>query len=98
MSTTQSSSPFGQIIVHTMPEQTVSRRERSSSQALRRQPSMSQGQALEKLGRAIEYVYDSRVYRNCGELSPSDVEAEVVPARTGLKLFLHKLWPERNAA
>jgi len=51
MSTTQSSSPFGQIIVHTMPEQTVSRRERSSSQALRRQPSMSQGQALEKLGR-----------------------------------------------
>ena len=114
MSTTPSSSPFGQIIVHTMPDPAASRRERSSSQALRRQPSMSQGQALEKLGRAIEYVYDSRVYRNCGELSPSDVEAvqllmrlsrevfvecrEVVPARTGLKLFLHKLWPERNAA
>lgn len=114
MSTTPSASPYGQILVHTMPEHTASRRERSSSQALRRQPSMSQGQALEKLGRAIEYVYDSRVYQNAGELSLSDVEAvqllmrlsrevfvecrEIVPARTGLKLLLHKLWPERDAA
>ena len=113
MSTTPSSSPFGQIIVHTMPEP-ASRRERSSSQTVHRRPSMDQGHALEKLGRAIEYIYDSRVYRNAGELSPGDVEAvqllmrlsrevfvecrEVVPARTGLKLFLHKLWPERNAA
>jgi len=114
MSTTPSASQYGQILVHTMPEQTASRRERSSSQALRRRPSMDQGQALEKLGRAIEYVYDSRVYQNSGELSPSDVEAvqmlmrlsrevfvecrEIVPARRGLKLWLHKLWPERNAA
>jgi len=114
MSTTPSASPHGQILVHTMPGQTASRRERSSSQALRRRPSMDQGHALEKLGRAIEYVYDSRVYQNSGELSPSDVEAvqmlmrlsrevfvecrEVVPARRGLKLWLHKLWPERNAA
>jgi len=75
---------------------------------------MVQGHALESLGHAIEYVYDSRVYRNSGELSPSDVEAvqvlmrlsrevfvecrEVAPARTVLKLFLHKLCPERTAA
>jgi hypothetical protein len=75
---------------------------------------MDQGHALESLGHSIEYLYDSRVYRNAGELSPSDVEAvqilmrlsrevfvecrEVVPARNGLKLLLHKLWPERNAA
>jgi hypothetical protein len=97
-----------------MPEPAASRRERSSSQALRRQPSMTQGQALEKLGRAIEYVYDSRIYRNCGEMSPTDVEAvqilmrlsrevfvecrEVVPAHNGLKLWLHKFWPVRTAA
>ena len=114
MSTTPSSSPFGQITVHTLSEQPASRRERSSSQAIRRRPSMDQGHALESLGHAIEYIYDSRVYRNCGELSPSDVESvqilmrlsrevfvecrEVVPARNGLKLWLNKLWPERNAA
>jgi hypothetical protein len=114
MSTTPSSSPFGQILIHTMPDPSAARRERSSSQTVHRRPSMDQGHALEKLGRAIEYIYDSRVYRNAGELSPGDVEAvqllmrlsrevfvecrEVVPARTGLKLFLHKLWPERNAA
>ena len=114
MSTTPSSSPFGQIIVHTMPDPAASRRERSSSQALRRQPSMSQGQALEKLGRAIEYIYDSRVYRNAGELSPSDVEAvqllmrlsrevflqcrEVVPMRRGIKQWLFNIFIERRAA
>ena len=111
MSTTPSA---GQILVHTMPVMTSSRRERSASQALRRRPSMDQGHALESLGHAIEYVYDSRVYRNGGEMSPSDVEAvqvlirlsrevfvecrEVASARTGLKLFWHKLWPERTAA
>jgi hypothetical protein len=97
-----------------MPDPSASRRERSSSQAIHRRPSMDQGHALESLGHAIEYVYDSRVYRDSGELSPSDVEAvqvlmrlsrevfvecrEVAPAHTGLKLFLHKLWPERTAA
>ena len=75
---------------------------------------MDQGHALESLGHSIEYVYDSRVYQNDGELSPSDVEAvqllmrlsrevfmerrEVVPARRGFKLWLLHLWPERNAA
>ena len=114
MSITPSASPCEQILVHTMPVLTSSRRERSSSQALRRRPSMDQGHALESLGHSIEYVYDSRVYQNDGELSPSDVEAvqllmrlsrevfmecrEVVPARRGFKLWLHNLWPERNAA
>ena len=114
MSTTPSTSPYAQILVHTMPDPSDARRDRSSSQAIHRRPSMDQGHALEKLGRAIEYVYDSRVYQNAGELSLSDVEAvqllmrlsrevfvecrEVVPARSGLKLWLHKLWPERDAA
>jgi hypothetical protein len=73
---------------------------------------MDQGHALESLGHSIEYVYDSRVYQNDGELSPSDVEAvqllmrlsrevfmecrEVVPARRGFKLWLLHLWPERR--
>jgi hypothetical protein len=97
-----------------MPNPSDARRERSSSQAVHRQPSMDQGHALESLGHAIEYVYDSRVFRNCGELLPSDVEAvqilmrlsrevfiecrEAAPAHTGLKFYWHKLWPERNAA
>ena len=97
-----------------MPDPSAAQRDRSASQAIHRRPSMHQGHALESLGHAIEYVYDSRVYRNGGEMSPSDVEAvqvlirlsrevfvecrEVASARTGLKLFWHKLWPERTAA
>jgi hypothetical protein len=97
-----------------MPDPSDARRERSSSQATHRKPSMDQGHALESLGHAIEYVYDSRVYRESGALSSSDVEAvqilmrlsrevfvecrEVAPASTGLKLWLNKLWPERTAA
>ena len=115
MSTTPTlANSFGQILVHTMPMQTVARIDRSSGVALRRRPNMCQGQALEKLGRAIEYLYDSQVYQNNGDLTGSDIEAvqilmrlsrevfvecrEVVPARNGLKLWLNKLWPERNAA
>jgi hypothetical protein len=114
MSTTPSTSPYAKIIVHTMPDPSAAQRDRSASQAIHRRPSMHQGHALESLGHAIEYVYDSRVYRNGGEMSPSDVEAvqllmrlsrevfvecrEIAPARTGLKLFWHKLWPERTAA
>jgi hypothetical protein len=75
---------------------------------------MCQGQALEKLGRAIEYLYDSQVYQNAGDLTPDDIEAvqtlmrlsreiftecrEVVPARHGLKLWLFGLFTERKAA
>jgi hypothetical protein len=75
---------------------------------------MCQGQALEKLGRAIEFLYDSQVYQNSGELNPDDVEAvhtlmrlsrevftecrEVVPARSGLKLWLLSLFTEGKTA
>jgi hypothetical protein len=115
MSTTPTfASTYGQILVHTIPEQTAPQLVRSSGVALRRRPTMCQGQALEKLGRAIEYLYDSQVYQNSGDLTASDIEAvqilmrlsrevfvecrEVVPARRGLKLWLHKLWPLRSAA
>jgi hypothetical protein len=114
MSTIPSASPYGQLLVHTLPELADTQRERPSRHPLRRRPTKTQGQALEKLGRAIEYLYDSQVYQNCGDLTSGDVEAvqilmrlsrevytecrEVVPVRHGLKLWLHKLWPERKAA
>jgi hypothetical protein len=113
MSTIPSASPYGQLLVHTLPELADTQRERPR-QPLRRRPTKTQGQALEKLGRAIEYLYDSQVYQNCGDLSSCDVEAvqilmrlsrevymecrEVVPIHRGLKLWLHKLWPVRSAA
>jgi hypothetical protein len=71
-----------------MPEPSATRRERSSSQAIQRRPSMDQGHALESLGHAIEYVYDSRVYRNCGEMSPSDVEAVQILMRLSREVFI----------
>jgi hypothetical protein len=114
MSTSPSAIAYEQILVHTISDLNTHGRERSSGHELRRRPSMSQGRALEKLGRAIEYLYDSQVYQNCGDLTPSDIQAvqilmrlsrevyvecrEVVPIRRGLKLWLHKLWPERTAA
>jgi len=115
MSTTSSATSLEHIFVHSLPTQVATSNERAASSAFRRQPSMSQGQALEKLGRAIEYLYDSRVYRNAdGVLTPDDVEAvqalmrlsrevfvqcrEVSPSRSGLKLWLSKIFSERRAA
>jgi hypothetical protein len=115
MSTTTSASPYiGNILVDPMPVLAASRRERSSSHVLRRRPTMSQGQALEKLGRAIEYLYDSQVYQNSGDLTADDVQAvqtlmrlsrevfvecrEVVPADCGVKHWLLNLLSGYRAA
>ena len=81
---------------------------------LRRRPTMSQGQALEKLGRAIEYLYDSRVYQKAGELSSNELESvqtlmrlsrevfmqcrEIAPEPSGLKFWLSRLFTARRAA
>jgi hypothetical protein len=48
---------------------------------------MSQGQALEMIGHAIEYVYDSRVYRNNGQLSDSDMQAVQILMRLSREVF-----------
>ena len=114
MSSIPSAPTYGQILVHSLSAQDATTRERASQRVLHRQPSMSQGQALEKLGRAIEYVYDSRVYQRASELSQTDLEAvqilmrlsrevfmqcrEVTPAHTGLKLWLSRLFTDRRAA
>lgn len=61
---------------------------RSDSKAVRRRPTMSQGQALEMIGHAIEYVYDSRVYQNSGALSRSDMEAVQTLMRLSREVYL----------
>jgi hypothetical protein len=48
---------------------------------------MNQGQALETIGHAIEYVYDSRVYRNSGQLSESEMEAVQILMRLSREVF-----------
>jgi len=48
---------------------------------------MSQGQALEMIGHAIEYVYDSRVYRNNGQLSDSEMQAVQILMRLSREVF-----------
>ena len=75
------SSPATQIFVHSIPST------RSDSRVIRRRPNMSQGQALEMIGHAIEYVYDSRVYRNNGQLSDSEMQAVQILMRLSREVF-----------
>jgi hypothetical protein len=114
MSSIPSTPSYGDILVHPLPALAASSREQTTSRVLRRQPSMTQGQALEKLGRAIEYLYDSQVYQKGCELTQDDVEAvqtlmrlsrevflqcrEVVPMRRGIKQWLFNIFIERRAA
>jgi len=106
MSSIPSTPSYGDILSQPLPALASTSRLRVASRVLRRQPSMTQGQALEKLGRAIEYLYDSQVYRKGGELMPDDVQAvqtlmrlsrevflqcrEVVPPRRGIKQWLYE--------
>jgi hypothetical protein len=114
MSSIPSTHSYGDILAQPLPALASSSRQRVSSQVLRRQPSMTQGQALEKLGRAIEYLYDSQVYQKAGELMPDDMEAvqtlmrlsrevflqcrEVVPPRRRLRQWLFETFIEGAAA
>jgi len=77
------SSPAGQIFVHNISGLAA----RSDSKVIRRRPTMNQGQALEMIGHAIEYVYDSRVYRNAGQLCDSDMEAVQILMRLSREVF-----------
>jgi len=114
MSSIPSTPSYGDILAQPLPAMASTSRQQVSSRVLRRQPSMTQGQALEKLGRAIEYLYDSQVYQKGGELMPDDVEAvqtlmrlsreiflqcrEMVPPRRGVKQWLIETFIEGTAA
>jgi hypothetical protein len=114
MSSIPSAPSYGQILSHPLSAQDVTTRQRVARRVLRRKPSMSQGQALEKLGRAIEYLYDSQVYQKAGELMPDDMEAvqtlmrlsrevfmqcrELAPEPHGLKLWLSVFFSNRPGA
>ncbi len=114
MPSISSATSYGDILAQPLPAMVVTSRRQASSLVQRRQPTMSQGQALEKLGRAIEYLYDSQVYQKGGELTADDMEAvqtlmrlsrevflqcrEVIPERRGIKVWLSRLFAERRAA
>lgn len=88
MSSTPSFTDFGQITMHPRPMLSAARGVKLSSLVLRRRPTMTQGQALEVLGRAIEYLYDSQVYQNSGALSPSDIHAVEILMRLSREVFV----------
>jgi hypothetical protein len=64
-----------------------SRHARSASRVRRRRPSMIQGQALEALGHAIEYLVDSRMRRDLGPSSSADGAAEQIMMRLSREVF-----------
>lgn len=53
---------FAHIFLYRVAGPTTSRATRPASRAVRRKPAKEQGRALEKLGHAIEYLIDSRLY------------------------------------
>jgi hypothetical protein len=85
----------------------ASRKAKSTAHIIRRQPTMQQGKALETLGRAVEYLIDSRLHMNAETASPADVEAgqilmrlnravfaqcrEIVPFGTAFRLWLRRM-------
>ena len=88
MSSTPSISPYGEILIHPRPMLSAAHAVPSSSPALRRWPTMRQGHALESLGHAIEYLYDSQVYQTSGTLSSNDVEAIEILMRLSREIFV----------
>lgn len=82
----------------------VSQEPESPRRVIRRRPSQTQGQALEKLGRAIEYLMDSRLALVDEPSTKADAEAldilmrlnrcvfseceEIVPVRQRLKAWM----------
>ena len=48
---------------------------------------MIQGQSLEMLGHAIEYLVDSRMHRDCGLSSLADSEAQQILMRLSREVF-----------
>jgi hypothetical protein len=57
------------------------------TRVIRRRPTRSQGQALESLGHAIEYLVDSRMHRDRGLSSSADGEAEQIIMRLNREVF-----------
>lgn len=95
--------PFPDAAAH-MRRADVVRDAKAAKRIIRRRPSQTQGQALEKLGRAIEYLMDSRAVLIDEPSTRADAEAleilmrlnrsvfaeckEIVPLRQRLKAWL----------
>ncbi len=70
---------------------TVRRHAKSRTHIVRRQPTREQGKALLSLGHAIEYLVDSRMYRDeqgiSGAEARSDTEASQILMRLNREVF-----------
>jgi hypothetical protein len=104
---------FAHVFLYHVADPVTARARRSTSNAPRRQPTVEQGRALEKLGHAIEYLIDSRLYAP-SSLPVGDNEKasqilmrlsrevfaecpEIVPAGRRLKHWLVKWLPAHPA-
>lgn len=59
----------------------------SVNRIIRRRPTQTQGQALEKLGRAIEYLMDSRMALVLEPTTKADAEALEILMRLNRRVF-----------
>jgi hypothetical protein len=82
MSTTPFPGPYpttmADILVHHITTPVASRNARSTSQMVRRRPTMTQGRALETLGHAIEYLVDSRLDLEAGASNTDDKASQIL--------------------
>jgi 3-dehydroquinate synthetase len=95
MSTTPFSGPYPMGIPQALAEHltagAISRRAKSRTHVIRRQPTEQQGKALLSLGHAIEYLIDSRMHsgeaRLAGAEAKSDAEASQILMRLNRAVF-----------
>lgn len=91
MSTAPTPSPypatFAHIILYRVADPVTARAPRSTTQTPRRQPTMEQGRALEKLGHAIEYLIDSRLYAPSSLPSEANEKASQILMRLSREVF-----------
>lgn len=78
---------LGEMLVRHITTSADARRTRPATRVLRRQPSPSQGRALETLGHAIEYLIDMRMRRDSGASALADMEAEQLMMRLNREVF-----------
>ena len=78
---------LSELIINHIATAAETRRARSASRVRRRRPTMIQGQALERLGHAIEYLVDSRMHRDRDPFFLADSEAEQIIMRLSREVF-----------
>jgi hypothetical protein len=75
------------FLYHVADPVTARRAPRSTGHAIRRHPTPEQGRALEKLGHAIEYLIDSRLYAPSSLPIEANQQASQLLMRLSRELF-----------